>query len=89
MTGKLFSIRCLTAGMPILGWSLACSDAGPEVVLLNQVDFEGGDLAQIERLNQQKGTQDAIILVSEPVRAGKFAAKTRLRLSDPTAAIKP
>ncbi len=66
----------------MLGCGLVSAEDS-SVVLLNQVDFESGDLTQIERLTQQKGSEDAISLVTEPVRAGKFAAKTRLRFSDP------
>ena len=43
-------------------------------------DFETGDVSQ---LPTQKALSDSISIVSSPVRAGKHAAKTLLRASDP------
>ncbi len=48
--------------------------------LLQKADFETGDLSQ---LKMQKALEDSITLVTEPVRSGKFAAKTLLRNTDP------
>jgi len=48
--------------------------------LLTVADFETGDLSQ---MRMQKGSEDSIVLVNDPVRAGKHAAKTLLRKSDP------
>ncbi len=48
--------------------------------LLKIADFETGDLSQ---LPMQKAREDSITLVTEPVRAGKYAARTLLRASDP------
>lgn len=57
--------------------SLAC---GQETHVLKVCDFETGDLSQ---LGLQKAQEDSLTLVTSPVRAGKFAAKTLLRASDP------
>lgn len=43
-------------------------------------DFESGDLSQ---LSTQKAQTDSLTVVTTPVRAGKYAAKTLLRASDP------
>lgn len=56
---------------------IACAQ---ETHLLKVCDFETGDLSQ---LGLQKAQDDSITLVTSPVRAGKFAAKTLLRASDP------
>lgn len=48
--------------------------------VLKVADFETGDISQ---LGTQKAQSDSISLVTEPVRAGKYAAKTLLRASDP------
>lgn len=48
--------------------------------LLRVADFETGDLSQ---LVTQKAQEDSLTLVTSPVRAGKFAARTLLRASDP------
>ena len=48
--------------------------------LLKVADFESGDLSQ---LSTQKAQTDSLTVVSSPVRAGKYAAKTLLRASDP------
>ncbi|MGV3660946.1 MAG: polysaccharide lyase [Prosthecobacter sp.] len=48
--------------------------------VLKVCDFETGDLTQ---LGLQKAQEDSLTLVTSPVRAGKFAAKTLLRSSDP------
>ena len=53
---------------------------GQGAELLKVADFESGDLTQ---LRMQKGAPDAITLVTEPVRAGKHAARLLLRASDP------
>lgn len=47
--------------------------------LLTVADFETGDLTQ---LSVQKGSKEAISLVAEPVRHGRRAAKSFLRLTD-------
>lgn len=57
---------------------LCASAAG--TTLLKVADFETGDLTQ---LGMQKAQEDSITLVTSPVRAGKYAAKTLLRASDP------
>lgn len=57
--------------------SLACAQ---ETHVLKVCDFETGDLTQ---LGLQKAQEDSLALVTSPVRAGKFAAKTLLRASDP------
>jgi hypothetical protein len=59
--------------------SLAAS-ADAQQNLLKVADFETGDLSQ---LGTQKAKEDSITLVTTPVRAGKHAAKTLLRASDP------
>jgi len=53
--------------------------------LLKVADFETGDVSQ---LGVQKGAPDSVTVVStpSPVRAGKHAAKTLLRASDPIVA---
>lgn len=48
--------------------------------LLKLADFETGDLTQ---LGMQRAQEDSITLVTSPVRAGKHAARTLLRASDP------
>jgi len=48
--------------------------------LLKLADFETGDLSQI---GLQKAHEDSLTVVTRPVRAGKFAARTLLRASDP------
>ncbi len=48
--------------------------------LLKVADFESGDLSQLQT---QKAQPDSLTLVTTPVRAGKHAAKTLLRASDP------
>ncbi len=48
--------------------------------LLKVVDFETGELPQ---LGLQKAQDDSLSIVTTPVRAGKYAAKTLLRVSDP------
>ncbi len=48
--------------------------------VLTVADFETGD---VSLLSMQKAQSDSIIVVTSPVRAGKFAAKTLLRASDP------
>jgi len=48
--------------------------------LLKVADFETGDLKQ---LGTQKAQEDALSIVTSPVRAGKYAAKTLLRATDP------
>jgi hypothetical protein len=47
--------------------------------LLKVVDFESGDLSQ---LGTQKAHEDSPTIVTSPVRAGKFAARTLPRASD-------
>lgn len=61
---------------------LACApfSHGEEPRLLKVCDFETGDLSQ---LGLQKAQEDSLTLVTKPVRAGKHAAKTLLRASDP------
>ncbi len=51
--------------------------------LLKLADFESGDLSQIRT---QKAQTDSLTVVTAPVRAGKFAARTLLRASDPKVA---
>lgn len=53
-----------------------------ESPLLTVSDFEKGGLTP---LNLQQGRDEALALVTSPVRAGKYAAKTWLRASDPEA----
>lgn len=48
--------------------------------LLKEVTFETGDLTQ---MGLHVAREDAITLVSSPVRSGRFAAKTTLRVTDP------
>ena len=48
--------------------------------VLTVADFETGDVSQ---LPTQKALDDSISIVTTPVRAGKHAAKTLLRASDP------
>ncbi len=48
--------------------------------VLTVADFETGDVSQ---LGTQKAQSDSISIVTAPVRAGKHAAKTLLRASDP------
>ncbi|MCB1229812.1 MAG: polysaccharide lyase [Verrucomicrobiae bacterium] len=48
--------------------------------LLKEVDFESGDL---NAMNLQAGNEDAIAIVSSPVRSGSGAVKTVLRITDP------
>lgn len=54
--------------------------AHAESGLLKVADFESGDLSQ---LSTQKAQKDSLSIVTEPVLAGKYAAKTLLRASDP------
>ena len=54
--------------------------ASAQTSLLKVADFETGDLSQ---LGMQKAREDSITLVTSPVRAGKYAARTLLRASDP------
>lgn len=56
------------------------SSAGAQSSLLTVADFESNDLSQ---LGTQKARADSLSIVTRPVRAGKFAAKTLLRASDP------
>ncbi len=48
--------------------------------LLKELDFESGDLPQA---GLQKAREDSIRIVTSPVRAGRFAAQTLLRATDP------
>lgn len=48
--------------------------------ILKVADFETGDLKQ---LGTQKAQDDSLTIVTSPVRAGKHAAKTLLRATDP------
>lgn len=48
--------------------------------VLTVADFETGDVSQ---LSTQKAQSDSISIVTAPVRAGKHAAKSLLRASDP------
>jgi hypothetical protein len=48
--------------------------------LLRVADFETGDLSQ---LRTQKAQEDSLTIVTSPVRAGQYAARTLLRASDP------
>ncbi|MES2594858.1 MAG: polysaccharide lyase [Verrucomicrobiota bacterium] len=54
--------------------------AADEAPLLKVVDFETGELPQ---LGLQKAQDDSLSIVTTPVRAGKHAAKTLLRVTDP------
>lgn len=63
----------VVAGLPL---PVAAQTSG----LLKVADFETGDLSQ---LSLQKAQDDSLTLVTSPVRAGKFAARTLLRASDP------
>ncbi|GEP43756.1 polysaccharide lyase [Brevifollis gellanilyticus] len=56
------------------------SAAADEAPLLKVIDFEAGELPQ---LGLQKAQDDSLSIVTSPVRAGKYAAKTLLRASDP------
>lgn len=51
----------------------------PATTLLAKADFETGDLSQLKR---QQAAPDAITLVTQPVRHGRFAARTWLRATD-------
>jgi hypothetical protein len=48
--------------------------------LLRVADFESGDLSQ---LRTQKAHADSLAIVTSPVRAGQYAARTLLRATDP------
>jgi hypothetical protein len=48
--------------------------------LLRVADFETGDLSQ---LRTQKAREDSLTIVTSPVRAGQYAARTLLRATDP------
>lgn len=63
--------------------SVLCSASALHADLLKVADFETGDLSQ---LRIQQGSPDAVTLVTDPVRAGKHAAKIHLRASDPEVA---
>lgn len=67
---------CLLAFLFI---ALTAAAQAPSKVL-KVADFETGDVSQ---LGTQKAQSDSISIVTEPVRAGKYAAKTLLRASDP------
>ncbi|WP_395741834.1 polysaccharide lyase [Prosthecobacter sp.] len=54
--------------------------AAQEGALLRVADFETGDVSQ---LGTQRAQEDSLSIVTTPVRAGKHAAKTLLRASDP------
>jgi hypothetical protein len=54
--------------------------AQPQTRLLRVTDFETNDLTQME---MQKARADSLTVVTSPVRAGKYAARTLLRTSDP------
>jgi polysaccharide lyase-like protein len=56
----------------------AAAQAQNKVLMV--ADFETGDVSQ---LGTQKAQSDSISIVTSPVRAGKHAAKTLLRASDP------
>lgn len=56
------------------------ASAHAQTRLLKVADFESGDLAQ---LVTQKAQSDSLTIVTSPVRAGKHAARTLLRASDP------
>lgn len=56
------------------------ASAPAQTTLLKLADFESGDLSQ---LGGQKAQADSLSIVTSPVRAGKFAARTLLRASDP------
>lgn len=59
--------------------SIAAS-AHAQTSLLRVGDFESGDLSQ---LRTQRAQTDSLTIVTSPVRAGKHAARTLLRASDP------
>ncbi|QIF01793.1 polysaccharide lyase [Roseimicrobium sp. ORNL1] len=59
---------------------LTIASAHAQTGLLKVADFETGDLSQ---LGLQKVQEDSLTIVTSPVRAGKFAARTLLRASDP------
>lgn len=76
---KLLSVwSCLVVPILALGAERTADPA--HAGLLTVADFETADLTQ---LGMQKANDDAITLVTSPVRAGKFAAKTLLRHTDP------
>lgn len=62
-------------GIPLLGEPKAAENAR----LLTVIDFETGDLSQGK---MQKAGEDSIVVVTAPVRSGKFAARTLLRAND-------
>lgn len=75
MPNSLFAFLCLgaaaAAAVPLCGQT--------DKVLLVQADFETGDLSQIKR---QQAADDSIVIVTSPVRAGRYAARTLLRATD-------
>lgn len=60
--------------------AMLAAAAHAQTAVLKTADFETGDLTQ---LPTQKALSDSISIVTAPVRAGKHAAKTLLRASDP------
>lgn len=56
------------------------ASAHAQTSLLRVADFESGDLSQ---LGTQKAQADSLTIVTSPVRAGKHAARSLLRASDP------
>lgn len=63
----------------IYALSIAVS-AHAQTSLLRVADFESADLSQ---LLTQKAQTDSLTIVTSPVRAGKYAARTLLRSNDP------
>lgn len=59
---------------------LVAASAHAQTSLLKVADFETGDLSQIRT---QKAQDDSLTVVTSPVRAGKHAARTLLRATDP------
>ena len=70
MTTRVISLALFALTIPLI----ARAD------LLKVADFEMGDLSQ---LGTQKALPDAIEIVTDPVRAGRYAAKSLLRATDP------
>jgi hypothetical protein len=80
MTGTRFILSrvVIVLGLSVVGGASSRA-ASPNDGLLAHADFESGDLSQLKR---QQAADDSITLVTTPVRAGKFAARTLSRATD-------
>jgi hypothetical protein len=67
----------------VAGYAAEPEPKDPAPHLLVCADFEGGDLSGLKR---HQAAEDALTVVTSPVRAGHFAVKILLRATDPKVA---